>query len=339
MAAVPRFYKNQIAEGRGILIFSIIFSILLRILFATSFDESAVDMDVSGGYLWQLLSAFSGNSLYSLIGSSVIVGSMAMSVVHINTDSALIRRRTLLPPAIIILLFSCHPSLIWISPAYIGVLFMLLVVSLLFSSYNDSERSLPAFKITFILSLGSLFTPVLLVYIPLMWLGLIIMRCFDVKSLLTSIFGFFIIYFPVFSFYLFTDNLNEFQAPFLSGSNVHQLIELPFLNYNAITWTFLGIVAFLLGIIITDNYINRHKDKIRIRACLSLLTFVTLVSLLLSVFLNVAPIVNLYISLGVGSLLLAHFFALPETKGTVILFYTYSIFYFLFCVLSFLSVV
>jgi hypothetical protein len=339
MAAVPIFYKNQIAEGRGMLIFSIIFAILLRILFATSFDEVATGMDASGGYLWQLLRTFSGNSLFSLIGSSIIVGAMAMSVVHINTDFALIRRRTLLPPAVIILLFSCHPSLIWISPAYVGVLFILLVISVLFSSYNDSDKSLPAFKIAFIISLGSLFTPVLLIYIPLMWLALIIMRCFDVKSLLTSLFGFFIIYFPAFSFYLFTDNINEFLAPFVNGSNVQRLMEFPFLNYDGVVWTFFGVISFLLGIIITDNYINRHKDKIRIRAYLSLLTFVTVISLLLSVFLNIAPVVNLYIAVGVGSLLLAHFFALAESKGTVILFYIYFLIYFLFCVLSFMSVV
>ena len=67
--------------------------------------------------------------------------------------------------------------------AYIGVLFMLFTVSILFASYNHSERSVAAFKIAFMLSLGSLFTPLLLLFVPLTWIALVIMRCFSFRSL------------------------------------------------------------------------------------------------------------------------------------------------------------
>jgi len=337
MAAVPRFYKNHIAEGKGILIFSIVLALLMRIIFVFTTDTTFVDTE--GGYLWQLLSEFSSNLLYSFIGSSVIVGAMALSVAHINTDFVLIRRRTLMPPAVIIFLFSCHPSFLWISPAYMGVLFLLLIVSILFSAYNDSIKAVAAFKIAFILSLGSLFAPVLLLYIPLSWLALIIMRCFNFKSLLASLFGAFVIYFPVFSFYLFTDNLAEFLAPFVVGLNIRNLISFPFFDISTISLIFFVFILILLSIITADNYINRHKDKIRIRAYLSLLTFLTILSFVFFLFLNIMPKVNLYISIGIGSLLVSHFFALVETKGTVILFYVCVFFYILFSTFSFLAIV
>lgn len=337
MTAVPRFYKNHIAEGKGILIFSIVLALLMRIIFAITSDTSFVDTE--GGYLWQLLSEFSSNLLYSFIGSSVIVGAMALSVAHINTDFVLIRRRTLLPPALIILLFSCHPSFLWISPAYMGVLFILLIISVLFSAYNDSVKAVSSFKISFILSLGSLFAPLLVFFIPLSWLALIIMRCFNFKSLLASLFGAFVIYFPVFSFYLFTDNLDEFFAPFIIGINIENLILFPFLDLNTISFIFIAFTFFLLSIIITDNYINRHKDKIRIRAYLSLLTFLILLSLSFFLFLNIMPKVSLYISIGIGSLLVSHFFALIETKGSMVLFYVCFLFYILFSIFSFLTIV
>ena len=36
MAAIPRFYKSHIAEGKGILITSIIFAVCMRIAFVVS---------------------------------------------------------------------------------------------------------------------------------------------------------------------------------------------------------------------------------------------------------------------------------------------------------------
>ena len=336
MATVPRFYKNHIAEGKGILIFSIVLAIFLRIIF-TIFSDTPDAVNLSGGYLWQYFQPFVQNSLYSFIGSSILVALMAISVAHINTDFVLIRRRTLLPPAVIILLFSCHPSFIWISPAYLGVLFMLLIISVLFDSYNEAAKAIIAFKVTFILALGSLFTPILLIYIPLLWVALMIMRCFNAKSLLASLLGLFIIYFPTFSFYLFVDKLDEFITPIISSWNIDILKNLPALSLSAVVWSILIVMILLISLIIGDNYINRHKDKIRIRACLSLLSLITIVALLLSLFLNIAPGVNLYISIGVGSMLLSHYFALVETKGIAILFYIYIAFYIAVCVLSFLT--
>ncbi len=334
MAAIPRFYKSHIAEGKGFLIISIIFAVCMRIAFVVS--SNAMPSNMEGGYLWQLLDFFSGNPLYSLAVSSIIISAMAVLTAHINTDFVLIRRRTLLPPAIIILLFSCHPSLVWISPAYIGALCMLFSVSILFASYNHSEKSVAAFKITFILSLGSLFTPVLLLFVPLTWIALVIMRCFGFRSLLASFLGVFIVYFPTFSFYLFTDNLNEFLSPFLHYSSSQQLVMFPFLRFDIAIWASLIFIILFLSIIIGDNFLNRHKDKIKIRAYLSLLIFFTVLSLLFSIFINITPQVSLYIFMGVGSFLLSHFFALGETKGTVVLFYIFIVACLLFSGLSFL---
>jgi hypothetical protein len=98
MAAIPRFYKSHIAEGKGFLIISIIFAVCMRIAFVVS--SNAMPSNMEGGYLWQLLDFFSGNPLYSLAGSSIIVSAMAVLTAHINTDFVLIRRRTLLPPAL-----------------------------------------------------------------------------------------------------------------------------------------------------------------------------------------------------------------------------------------------
>jgi len=333
MAALPRFYKNNIVEGKGILVFSIVFAVLARLVFFLSADN--VTSPVSDGYLWQPLIPVFQNSLLSLLFSSATVAGLAVLVAHINTTHLLIRKRTILPSVIIILLFSCHPIFIQMSSAYLGVLTVMFIISILFAVYNSNEKSIAAFRTTFILSFGSLFAPVLLVYIPLLWIALAMMRCFSFKSILASGFGFFIIYFPAFSFYLFSDNLEAFYTPFVSAIN---LKDFPFFGLSSGMWGILAFFVLLLIAIIFDNYINRHKDKIRVRAYLSLLNFTVITAILLSLFLAISPEVNLYIAIGVGSLLLSHFFALVETRGGAILFYFMLLLYFLVCILSFMTI-
>lgn len=333
MAAVPRFYKNNIAEGKGILVFSIVLAAVLRLVFYLSIDNLV--LPVSDGYLWKPLMPLFENPLISLIGSSVVVAGMAVLAAYINTVHVLIRRRSVLPPAFIILFFSCHPAFIVMSPAFLAVLFILYVIFIMFAIYNTGEKSVAAFRVAFMLSLGSMFAPILLIYIPLSWVALAIMRSFNFKSIFASLIGFFIIYFPAFSFYLFTDSLATFYKPFLS---VLQVDDFPFLEFNNILWGVLAFFVIVLGIIIGNNYINSYKDKIKIRAYLSLLSFTTATALLLFLFLNISPGVNLYISMGAGALLMAHFFALIESKGGTILFYIFMILYFMVCILSFMAV-
>ena len=328
-----RFYKSKIAEGRGVLTFSILVAIAVRLIFY--FSAESIPLSASDGYLWRVLSPLFENPLISLIVSSILVAGIALLVEHINTTHVLIRRRTMLPPAIIILLFSCHPAFMQISPGYVAVFCMLFVINILFTVYNSSEKAVGAFRVAFVLSLGSFFTPVMLVYIPLSWVALAIMRCINFKSFFAAILGILIIYFPAFSFYLFSDHLDLFFKPFLS---VLDLNTLPLFQFDLIVWG--GIVFFLilLSLIIGSNYINSYKDKVKIRAYLSLLSFITITAILLFLLLNINPEVNLYIAMGVGSLLLSHFFALVERKGGAILFYIFILSLFSICALCFYEI-
>ncbi len=334
MSTIPKSYKKHIAEGKGILIFSILFATIIRIIYFLYFNP--VESGSGNGYLWQILYPLFGNPLISLVSSSLCIAILAVLTTHINTEHAFIRRRSILPPSIIILLFSCHPSFIIMSPAYIGALIFLFIISILFASYNQEIKQIPTFKVSFLLALASLFEPVLLIYLPTLWIALGIMRCFNTKSFLASIVGVFIVYFPTYSYFLFTDNINSFLAPFTS-IEFDQLGFLETLATNIHYWIILVFALVLLIIIISSNYINRHLDKIKNRAYSSLLNFITVSAILILIFLNISPKMSLFIVLSTGSLSLAHFFALVEHKGGVILFYISVIFYILVCFTPFLS--
>lgn len=329
MAAVPRFYKNNIAEGKGILIFAIVVASMMRLIFFLSSDETF--NVTSDSYLWTPLIPFFQSPLLSLLGSSICVVLIALLVAHINTTHVLIRRRTVLPPAVVILFFSSHRSFIEMSSAYVGVLCLLLIVSILFSAYNIANCPQAAFRTSFVLALGSLFSPVLLFYIPLSWVALMIMRCFSFKSLLASLLGILCIYFPTFSFYLFAENLNAFMSPFYSIASLDQLA---FFSFTNLGWAAIALFVLFFAIVLGDDLVNSYKDKIKVRAYLSLLSIIVVVAFVYFLLLDIDTRANLYIMLGVFSLMFSHFFALVERKSGTILFYFSIILYFSICVLS-----
>lgn len=333
MAGISRFYKKNIAEGSGILIYSILFAIAIRLVYLFGLDPIAAVS--SSGYLWKPISSLFKEPYVSLLASSIVTVVLALLASHINTKHLLIRSKSLLPPTIIILLFSCHPSFIVMSGAYVSALLVLIIINMLFSAYHSEQKQYASFKTSFVLALASLFAPVSLIYLPLLWIALGIMRCFGFKSFLASLLGVFIIYFPAFSFYYLTDSLDMFLSPFVSMDPV-KMGDFAFFRYHVFQWVMLVFFMVLMIMVIIDNYLNRHKDKIKIRAYINLLLVFSIFSLLAFLFLNLDSLVHLYICLAITSLLLAHFFALAEQKITVLLFYLSLTFYTVISFLPFL---
>jgi hypothetical protein len=334
MAAIPKLYRKGVAEGGGILVFAIMFAITIRALYFIYLVHPGTHPTYA--YLWKPLSSYLNNGWISPVCGAVVTAMAAFMCAHINTTYLLIRRKTILPPAIVVLLLSCHPQFIYMSGESVGMLLFLFIIGLLFEAYHSNDKQIYGFKTGFLLALGSLFTPGLLIYLPVLWVALSIMRCFNFKTLLATLVGVFIVYFPVFSFYLFTDNLGTFLLPFVSAG-LSWIGNFPFLQYDIIDWIGFAFSCILLIIIVSDNYINRHKDKIKIRACLNLLTFIVVFAILACLLLDTGPLTNVLIALATGSLLISHFFALAEQRGTVVLFYACFVFYIFVCFLSFLS--
>lgn len=333
MATIPKFYKKNIAEGNGILIFAIIFAILIRCLYFLNFET--VEVGSANGYLWEFLSPLFGNRFTSSVCSGILTIGLAIIAAYINTKHVLIRQKTVLLPAIIILLFSCNPIFLYMSAEYISTLICLLITSILFTFYNSGFKQTAAFKTSFILTLSSFFTINSLIFFPLLWILLVMMRCMSFKAFLASLLGIFILYIPVFSYYLLINDLDKFLNPFTAIS-LQQLSYIPIMYMDIMHWAILGFSLFLIGIIFTDNYINRHKDKIKIRAYLRLLSVVLVFAILAYLSLNINPVFNIFIALSTGSFLLSHFFALAERKITIILFYFSVVAYIVICFLPFL---
>lgn len=319
-----KLYDRIVAEGKTFLVFAILFAIVIRLIYYIS-SPNTVTLLSGSGYLWFPLEPIFSITVYSLLASSVMVALIAGAVNHVNTKHAYIRRRTLLPPAVAILLFSCMPSAFIMSSGYIAALIMVMITNMIFKAYNWSGKQISAYEVVFYLALGSFFAPILLIYLPVIWICLICVRNFNFKSFLASLFSIFILYVPAFSYFYFTQNIQGFLKPYTDLFAV-DWSSLPVLDYSPYQFICLGTLVFLFLLIWTDNSVNSFKDKIRIRNLSSALTSLTLFSFLCALFLNIEPQTTFYIGLAVGSLQIAHFFSLTQKKITAILFLLYFLF-------------
>lgn len=334
MAAKSKFYSKNIAHGIGILVFSILFAAIIRALYFLNFGISEVDAHNS--LLWEYFAPLFENPYISFGCNTLIVTILAIFTSHIDTKHLLIRQKTFLPASFIILLFSSHPTFLTMSGEFISVVLMLMMLSALFSSYNIPQKQHAAFSISFSLAISGLFSTAALFYFPFLWLGLTIMRLFNFKALVASLFGIFIAYFPFFSYFLLTDNIDTFSTPFVNMSTLSY--SLPILNYEIKEWIILALSTLLLIIAVSDDYINRHKDKIRVRAYFNLLILLCIFALTAFMFINANPLLHLFIAFIAGAFILSHFFALVEGKAATILFYISLILFMAITISPFFSI-
>ncbi len=325
------FYKKQIAEGKGFLVFAIIIAILIRSIHFFKFEGQTLQIE-GGGPLWLPLASFFQNPLYSLICSTVFTMIIAFLINLINTQYALIRMKTLLPMGIVIIFFSFLPNHLIMSPAYIGTVALLISLNALFSAHGEEYNQTIVFKATSYLALGALFAPLLLLYLPVLWICFIRIRSFGFKAFLASLLSIIILYVPVFSYFLFIEkSMDVLNAPLSYFSSI-DWSQMPVLSYGLLGYITLGVVVILITSILLNNSVNGFKDKIKIRVFLAVLSILCIFSVLCTLLLNTYSFLPLYLALATGSLLVSHLFALTSSKLTPYTFYFLLIF---ICVISF----
>lgn len=336
---IIRSYKKNIVEGRGFIVFSIILAIIVRVVYFIYTNDSSVNgVNPGVGYLWKPISDLFNNPFISFLSSSVCVILILMMLMHINTKYVLIRRKTSLHLAIGALLFSAHPDLIFMNANYISILFVLAAISQMFSSYATHRKAKSSLEVSFLLAMGSLFSPSLLFFLPIFWIALGIVRSFDFKGFLASLFSVACVYIPVFSYYLFIGRVQDFLLP-LKTVSTGLFNSPPIANFGQLGWGLFGFITILFGIIFVHNYMTNYKDKIRVRALVSSLYLLGIFSLPALSLVTMDATNSLYILLASGTLILTHFFALAEEKWIIYLFYLSTIVYLIFVSLTFAGII
>jgi len=314
-----RYYKRYIVENKNLVLITIIIALIFRgCVYLIHTDP--LTYSYTPGYLW---STAIDNFLVEHRNISALIAILFTAIIafysgYLNNKHKLIRSRTYLVYVFCILFFSSHPVYIYMSPQYVSTLLLIISTDILLGSFQRTDSSGKAYSIGFLIASASLFTPSALIYIPVFWIGFRVMRCFKIKAIVTSLLGIISVYWIIFFYYLWQQDLNSFLEP------LEQLYPI-FSNYiKDISIASIIILAFcliLLMIAMVSYFNNSYKDKIQTRANLYFFYMIALFSLLSFLFINNTPTLYLYIFAFSCSLLFSHFFSLILEKWKVTFFY------------------
>lgn len=307
--------QKKISSGKGVLFFAIITAIVIRVLFFTHGNYYKYDFSAAG-HLWRTIDPLLNNQLTSMSVNAILVVFITVLISFMNARFMLIREKTTLPAAFLILLLSSHPFFLITSPHLIASIFLIGATFHLFSSYNSANKPIICSNIIIEVILGSLFVTEAIFYCIVFIIGFFLMRNLNFKVILASFTTIILIYIPVATYYFITEDTDAFYKPFMPFS-LDNLAKLPLLEFQARNWIVLGVVAFILILFYIHNYINSYKDKIQIRSYINFLKTLIGFALIFYITLNVEAWMNIYVTIIAGSILLAHYYTL--TKGKVIL--------------------
>ncbi|NDV69760.1 hypothetical protein [Dysgonomonas sp. 25] len=317
--------QKKIAAGKGIFTASVVFAVIVRVLFFLYGDYQGCDY-TGAGYLWNAIAPLFDNLLLSMATNVLIVAFICGLISFINSKFILIREKTSLPEAFIVLFLSSHPYFLVTSPYLIAVIFLIGVTYHLFNTYNAPGKPLVSTNIVFELLLASLFVSQILLFFPIFLIGLGIMRNLTFKSFLATLLTIVVTYFPILTYYFATGNMEGFYRPFLDFS-LDRLSQMPFFGFTTINWVICGIIVAVIIFLFIYNYLNSYKDKILVRIYLNFLGILLSFSVLYCVLLNIHGQMNMLVAFFPASFLLAHYYALSRSRVTLLVFILFILVY------------
>lgn len=323
-----KFYERHIHGGQSVTIVAVLLFIAVRLI-SIFLGETSEYVSESGGILWGMLKEFIPSSEMSILLAGIFGVVIAILLSWINNKFALIRTRTYLPIAFVLLLLSISPYLIFLSPHYIAVLFLLLAIEALFSSYQSPNAQRNGIAVGMYLAIASLFVTEYLIFLPLFLIGFSMMRCFSQKVFWATLLPFVLTYALVYSYLIFVNQTDLVQHTF--NFEIQEVIHL--LSFETILPYVVAILAFIiLCILVIDNRMNSFKDKIRVRESVLFIYMLLIISFLgyyLSPILSLseALLMPLFIEI---SFILARFWETSSGKWKIYSFFIFMGGYFYF---------
>jgi len=245
---------------------------------------------------WQLLSVITGFAMTLLI---------AILMVRLNTTYFFIEQRSNLPALFFILCTGIFVPLQRLSPVLPAMVFLLIAIDRMFKTYKYSGTSFRYFDAGILIGLGCLFYIHLMFYLPVLWIGLIILRSFNWREWIVTIIGFLIpfIFTLVIYFLAGADIVRFFDT--IRINIIHPYNYAGFNIYDLIFFSFLGFLILVFSIHMISAY---SKKKISSRKYLDIMLWIFIITLIVYFFVPSASVELILILFVPLSYLFTHFF-------------------------------
>lgn len=212
-----------------------------------------------------LLSILNGNLTLHAIIAMVLVISGALVFNYSLTKFDLVRKNTLVPAMIYIVLMSYSPNLLGLHPAALPALFTVLILFYLFQVYTEEEAYAQIYNIGLLIGISSLFYFPSIFLILFIWLTFVVYRLYSWREWVIPITGIITPYIFLFTFYFMVDNLEPAYLAYVDYFTKMTIFRFSFdfsiLNYIITTLIILLSLwsAFLLLTDIQEKIISLRK--------------------------------------------------------------------------------
>ena len=240
----------------------------VTLLWFSSFIMTPAVSSVQGGVLGELLlSWIDKTSIFTTIVAIVLVFVQSFLINLLVSRYRMASELSLFPGVFYVLLTSCIPDFLYLSPILIANTFLLLAFYELFDTYRKHSTAAKIFNVGFFLGLASLTYFSYVLFLLLAILGLNILRAFRWKEIIILIIGFVVPYFLGGTIAFLTENWDYFwQIQFVPSFQ--------FLNFTGVAgWELyvkLSFFAILLFMVILSYGTYTLKKNIRIQKYISI---------------------------------------------------------------------
>lgn len=302
-----RNFKSFFVESRFI---SLVVSItIIALRFLMFLKKGLPDFPVnSTGFIWPYIDpVFLENPFLSFLASTLCIFIISYLLSELNVRYGVIRMRTAMPFYVPLILFSVHPFFLRMTPDFPGLIFVLWSLFPLLASYQYHHSHRFAYQFSALIAIAGIFQIHALLIVPLWLIGLSAMGRINFRSFIASIFGIILVFWIVFVFYVFGDNITGFIDPFKGLTDIYDFTQTP--TFSVPQWGFIGTMLLFLFFIITADIKQITRERSFTKKVLIFSISVILLSLLLQILYLTHTFIWIYIIIAFLSIIAAHFYA------------------------------
>ena len=302
-----RNFKSFFVESRFI---SLVVSItIIALRFLMFLKKGLPDFPVnSTGFIWPYIEpVFLENPFLSFLASTLCIFIISYLLSELNVRYGVIRMRTAMPFYVPLILFSVHPFFLRMTPDFPGLIFVLWSLFPLLASYQYHHSHRFAYQFSALIAIAGIFQIHALLIVPLWLIGLSAMGRINFRSFIASIFGIILVFWIVFVFYVFGDNITGFIDPFKGLTDIYDFTQTP--TFSVPQWGFIGTMLLFLFFIITADIKQITRERSFTKKVLIFSISVILLSLLLQILYLTHTFIWIYIIIAFLSIIAAHFYA------------------------------
>ena len=249
---------------------AIIISLCVFIWMGISFEFVDISKESSNFFYNFLISPIELNSIFQRGILGILIFWQCILMNKMMVKEKIISTNSFFPAFFYFLLISISPQIIHINPTIISMVFLILALTKILSSYLDKNAYSKVFESAFLISLSGLIHTPFIVFIPIVWIGMSIFSQVEWRHWVLSIIGIICPWYIVFSIATFY----SIEHSSFSSSLLFLFEEGPKYSPNLIDLICLTIFGLICFIALVELMMRLKQKNIKARKSYILLLWI-----------------------------------------------------------------